>query len=592
MGKHTYPQTYSTSLRKYFVVLLFTLLGLSCDSNDNQTPSLEDQELNSELKGSVKPDNMLDHLLKPLVAEHCIVWAPDGKTIAFLSDSTKKIELWLKNADGSGHRQLTNQGVAYGKSAWSPDGRKIAFLSDKAGNEDCNVWTVDVEIGPSSAQALTKSDQNLDCSEWKRSGVTWEPSGDRIAFTTEIAGKSAIRFINVNNGAIETVIQGDADYILPDWSPDGKKLILSSNRSGEWDIWTYALDNHTYQHIMDRIGDQFQPVWAPDGNRIGFLEVQGGIHSNWVTTVTGRKPIRITDPREMTGDGTWSPDGKQFGHTALNPETDIWLYELSTGKASRIINQAHMLAAWSPDSKEIAYLKKNEDFGHDIWKLDISTGATLRLTNDGRVSHKWASIGWSPNGRFLSYTAGLDQDKDLWLMSPNGGQEQPITMDDYQDSWHCWSPNSKEIAYTSKRNDKNGLWIIPASGGKARALLQWDQSYSGCSWSPDGSQISFWSEKEVWITDIDGKHPRKLAKGFAPTWSPDGQSIYYTDWRPVVNRVMNIDIETGEAKVILNAKRVLVQNVSPDGQNLLITQFALRGIRVRNDIPTFKNLLP
>ena len=52
-------------------------------------------------------------------------WSPDGRTIAFFSDS----KIYLMNADGSEHRQLTKRAEGGRRSlAWSPDGRKLAFF--------------------------------------------------------------------------------------------------------------------------------------------------------------------------------------------------------------------------------------------------------------------------------------------------------------------------------------------------------------------------------------------------------------------------------------------------------------------------------
>src|SRR5205085_8393980 len=53
-------------------------------------------------------------------------WAPDGKTIAFISDRSGSDNLWLMNPDGTGLRAITKEtDYALSSPAWSPDGQYL-----------------------------------------------------------------------------------------------------------------------------------------------------------------------------------------------------------------------------------------------------------------------------------------------------------------------------------------------------------------------------------------------------------------------------------------------------------------------------------
>src|SRR6266436_334862 len=73
--------------------------------------------------------------------------SPDGKEVAFLSDSGGHANLWVVNTESGGLRQITHErdpSVAVGVPQWSPDGRTIVFVSSR-GNPGLKfgVWLVD-----------------------------------------------------------------------------------------------------------------------------------------------------------------------------------------------------------------------------------------------------------------------------------------------------------------------------------------------------------------------------------------------------------------------------------------------------------------
>jgi Tol biopolymer transport system component len=77
-------------------------------------------------------------------------WSPDGKKIVFGTNNdpyqkktSRKAEVYIINADGSGLSALTSNSAADLSPAWSPDSTKIAFNSDRDGDYD--IYTMDVD---------------------------------------------------------------------------------------------------------------------------------------------------------------------------------------------------------------------------------------------------------------------------------------------------------------------------------------------------------------------------------------------------------------------------------------------------------------
>ncbi len=90
-------------------------------------------------------------------------WSPDGKKIVFGTNSysgekktSRKAEVYIINADGSGRTALTSNSAADVEPDWSPDGKKITFSSDRDGVGNYDIYTMDAD-GSDVAKVTLKS---------------------------------------------------------------------------------------------------------------------------------------------------------------------------------------------------------------------------------------------------------------------------------------------------------------------------------------------------------------------------------------------------------------------------------------------------
>lgn len=121
--------------------------------------------------------------------------SPDGKRIAFASNRTGSLEIWMCDSEGSNAVQLSSLGTYCGSPRWSPDSQYIAFDGRAGGKAD--VYVVSAEGG--SPRRLT-----IDTSENAR--PSWSRDGRWIYFRSDRSGSRQIWKMPVQGG------QRSSDY--------------------------------------------------------------------------------------------------------------------------------------------------------------------------------------------------------------------------------------------------------------------------------------------------------------------------------------------------------------------------------------------
>jgi Tol biopolymer transport system component/DNA-binding winged helix-turn-helix (wHTH) protein len=146
---------------------------------------------------------------------------------------------------------------------------------------------------------------------------------------------------------------------------------------------------------------------------------------------------------------------------------------------------------------------------------------------------------WSPDGRYIAYSADRGGTTNLWMQQISAGDPIQVTSGPGPNWQPEWSPDGKYIAYRSDAGS-GGIFAIPAIGGAGQERKIASFGYHP-RWSRDSTQILFRGENEqfptsqFYVVGLDGGQPARVLSDFfrqhsffspiSAAWHPDGKRI-------------------------------------------------------------------
>lgn len=243
-------------------------------------------------------------------AESAPRWSPSGDRIAFLSDRTGTMELFVMKADGSDVVNVSH-GQAFEDAAWSPDGKTLAFSSKRGGSVE--IYAAAADGG--GAQALTTGGG---------AAPDWSPDGTRIVFE-----KGSVIAVMDASGANAVAITTGIDR-SPKWRPDGTKIAYSHRVTfSNYDVYTISPNGTSPADVTNSTGTtEFSPQWSPDG---AWIAMEGGTDVNpeiYVVGATGTGLVNVSNTAVRDAAPRWSPDSLrivyQSGDTSMSGSQEVY----------------------------------------------------------------------------------------------------------------------------------------------------------------------------------------------------------------------------------------------------------------------------
>jgi tricorn protease-like protein len=214
--------------------------------------------------------------------------------------------------------------------------------------------------------------------------------------------------------------------------------------------------------------------------------------------------------KHNNNDHVLSFNGKMLGLSATESDTQegSFVYTVpTTGGVPKQITplSPSYLHGWSPDGKYLLYTaRRNNDF--DIYRIPAGGGKEVQLTNTAGLDD---GSEYSPDGKYIYFNSTRSGTMQLWRMHPDGSQPEQLTADEYNNWFPHVSPDGKWIVFLSFSKDvppdehpfykQVYLRLMPVAGGKPKViayLYGGQATINTPSWSPDSRKIAFVSNSD------------------------------------------------------------------------------------------------
>ena len=295
---------------------------------------------------------------------------------------------------------------------------------------------------------------------------------------------------------------------------------------------------------------------------------------------------------------SFSPDGNQivFSWFGYEKEFQFDLYIKQVGQ-ERTVQLTHhpatfLGAAWSPDSRFIAFMRQAEPDASGIYLIS-SLGGSERKLADITPYVDWSPIGlsWSADGKWLAFaksdssTAHADASREhfnIHLVNVDTTEERvvPHPSPDCQHTWEpAFSSDGKYLASVCVLTEGAATIYVQTPHGKHShevAGARSSEGFSGIAWSADNQSLLYSSDRHLWRIPLAGGKPDKLL--FAQdvesvAVARTGNRLAYAQVRHPGN-VWQIEL-SGPAKSASPASKLISSSrgdsgahISPDGKSI------------------------
>ncbi|HYV95854.1 MAG TPA: S9 family peptidase [Gemmatimonadaceae bacterium] len=322
------------------------------------------------------------------------------------------------------------------------------------------------------------------------------PDGKRVLYmrtTTNIAAGSRNSDIwsvpADGSSAPMPLIEGPKSDNSPRFIPGSTRVLFISSRDGAPQIYTADGDGKNAKALTTLSGGVQPPVVvSPDGKLVAFISDVDPSCSDEACNAKAREAAEKDPVKVHTLDRLpfrhWDEWWEKNRH-------HVFVTEIASGATHDVTpgdfdspphNYEDAAIAFSPDSREIAFVSKRDgkdmemwSTNHDVFVVPVAGGAAKKITSNPAADFQPT---YSPDGKWLAVRAqrraGFEADRwylDLYDRATGTKRtvfETPdLSVDDFR-----FSADGSRIWFTALDNGLTSIYTIPTAGGAVTRVTQ------------------------------------------------------------------------------------------------------------------------
>ncbi len=386
----------------------------------------------------------------------------------------------------------------------------------------------------------------------------WQGSGaemplDVAAVITSDLRRSG-RFAPVPESKMLQKPTSGADVDFQDWSFVGVEAVVvgSVTQSGEndytlqfqlFDVFgrrqlvgyrmpaTRATMREAAHRAADMIYEKLTGIKGVFGTKVAYVTAQQQgqqrLYSLIVADQDGENEYTIMESNNPIMSPAWSPDSRQLAYVSFEDnKSAIFVQTLRSGNRFKVSSKPGINGApsFSPDGRKLVVTLGGVEGNLDIYTLDITSRKLQRLTTHRAIDTEGA---WSPDGRHIYFTSDRAGGPQIYRVRATGGTPERITFEGSYNARPRLSPDGTRLAMV--HNDRGSYRIAVMDLARKNILVvssgQQDESPS---FAPN-SDILIYATRQgrngvLETVSADGLIRQKMASGRGdvrePVWSP------------------------------------------------------------------------
>lgn len=283
-----------------------------------------------------------------------------GDKIAFYGDKSGRLELYIMDLKERQPRQLSHGEVPrspHAGFAWSRDDCHIVFAKDQDGNEQHDLYQIDVDTG-----SVTQLTSDPECQEYP---AEISPDNQWLTVVSNKFGQLNLYKLNLESRKYTQL----TNYPNPvfgggNWSPDGKKIAFVVNESPELkNLDLYLLDVETNEpKLVLSVAEGSQESvadWHPQGQFLAITSDASGVNRPGLLNLSTGEVRWLGEEGINESAVRFSHDGRYLACIRnVDSEMRPVLYDTETGERRDLNLPAGLAygASFTPDDTQLVTL--------------------------------------------------------------------------------------------------------------------------------------------------------------------------------------------------------------------------------------------